>query len=103
MSATNTDIRKDLRDLLQTLCSKVSAYEHSYGQAREEAFADYGNCFSKTFGTIDAALKAPKTDVSPDEYATYYHAACLNGLRPLTFDEYVKHCKAMEKGGDSKT
>lgn len=86
------DIRKQLRPMLENLCAKVSAYEHSYGQAREEALADYGNCFNTTFATIDQALKRDNTTVSPDEYAQYYHAAKSKGLTPYSFVEYQLQC-----------
>jgi hypothetical protein len=40
------------RELLKLLCAKVSEYEHSYGQARDEALADYGNTFSKVLAQL---------------------------------------------------
>jgi histidinol-phosphate/aromatic aminotransferase/cobyric acid decarboxylase-like protein len=92
MNMIAQDLRKQLRPLLENLCFKVSEYDRSFGQAREEALAAYGNCFNETIATIDNVLKASQVIVPPDEYAEYYHNARMKGLKPYTFAEYQVQC-----------
>jgi hypothetical protein len=55
-----------VQKLLEELCAKVSAYEHAYGQAREEAFADYGNTFSRVMAQLSAKVLSDKPSFDVD-------------------------------------
>lgn len=41
-------------------------------------------------GVPSVADAAGASEVTPDEYAQYYHGARLTGLKPYTFSEYVQ-------------
>jgi flagellar biosynthesis/type III secretory pathway protein FliH len=91
-----------VRKLLEELCEKATTYATSYGQMREEAFADYGNTFSR----VQAQLTTKPVAVHTNEYDTGFAAGKDETYLPAYQEGFkagerkatrllVKHAKAM--------
>jgi hypothetical protein len=82
---SNAEILGNIKSLIDATLEAAKVYEHSYGQAREEALADYGNKYNKMYSTITKALY--RETVVPEPEWQPMETAPKDGTEILCLDE----------------